>query len=725
MSLHDLDAYVILSEDNHSSEYVSPCDERRAYLTGFTGSAGVAVVTGQGISTTSFLYTDSRYYLQAEGQLSGGGGGETKEDGGGGGGGGGGGAQQPPLWTLKKQESHLPTIEEDLFNLLKGGKRIGVDPAIFPHSRYKSWTEGWSKSSDLLIRSSSSSSSGGAAASDIVKTTRPFLPPVLVPLSLNLVDEIWPDRPPVPCRPISVHPLLYAGESASSKLARVRHSLANESKTDAIVVQALDQICWLLNLRGEDIVCNPVFFAYCLVTRTECHLFVHRGAAGATAATATDALAAVAKDVPSAVPSASSAAASSAAIVSVGPQVSAALSEANVTLHPYSSFTPSVLKGLLPSGSFVLVERGTCSMSIASSIESADRCTLVETEYASPVNSLKSVKNEDEINGIRNAAERDSAAVVQFLAWLDEEIRARGDGAAEDATTQPPKPQLTESYLSSVLLSYRESKKDFVGVSFDTISSVGPNSAIIHYKPESGSSSERTLTLNDVYLLDSGGQYLDGTTDVTRTVCFGISPPELQAKRYYTRVLQGHVALCASTFPSGIAGLVLDGLARAPLWKDGLDYGHGTGHGIGAYLNVHEGPFGISGSSREGDVIRRNPRAVQTLLEPIVENMYMSNEPGYYLDGTFGFRIESDVVTKRSGKTAAAKDPGQRVYLDFECVTKVPMSRSLTDVALLSGDEKAWLNAYHGECVRALVPLLREIGDERAVEWLRKECEEV
>jgi len=622
---NDLDAYIILSEDNHASEYVSPCDERRSYLTGFSGSAGVVLVT----TTDCFLYTDSRYYLQAAQQL-------------------------PDNVTLKKMEPNLPTLEEDVFALLKN-KRVGVDPFIFPHTRAEQWASDWKKSSDLLRRTDPTNDS--------------LLPPTLVPILANLVDEIWPSRPPIPCSPILLHPLSLAGETTESKLTRVRSEL-KESKSDVLIVTALDQIGWLFNLRGGDIDCNPVFFSYAVVTQDACHLFLHRGKA---------------------------------AVQTNFPDVKKHLSKADVTLHPYGKFTPEFLAELLPSKAFVLVEKGTCSMSIAAAIVTAS-CTLVETEDMSPINHMKSIKNSAEIEGIKSSALRDSAAVCQFFAWLEEKLVA-GE-------------VWSESKLSDELEKFRAAQKDFVGVSFDTISSVGPNSAVIHYKPEAGSDQELKLSRDDIYLLDSGGQYLDGTTDVTRTTCFGTTTAE--QRRYYTRVLQGHINLGRAVFPEGTCGLVLDGLARAPLWADGLDYGHGTGHGIGAYMNVHEGPFGISGASRPGNLVRKNPRALQVLLEPIKEGMYMSNEPGFYLDGHYGFRIESDIVTVKSGLSKE----GERAYLEFDCVTKVPMSKSLTEVSLLNSTEKKWLNEYHQDCLESVKGLLQEAGDSRALAWLERECEE-
>ncbi|GMH53850.1 hypothetical protein TrRE_jg10182, partial [Triparma retinervis] len=289
-----------------------------------------------------------------------------------------------------------------------------------------------------------------------------------------------------------------------------------------------------------------------------------------------------------------------------------------------------------------------------------------------------------------------------FLAWLDEEVIK---GAV-----------YKEAELADFLTTYRQQIDGYVGDSFETISSVGRNASVIHYKAEAGSEEELSLHAHDIYLLDSGGQYVDGTTDVTRTVCFG--SPTASQKFGYTACLKGHIGLGSAVFPAGTCGLVLDAYARGPLWSLGLDYGHGTGHGIGAFMNVHEGPFGISGAGRPGDLIRRSQAAQAMLLQPVEEGYYMSNEPGYYVDNQYGFRIESDCVTKVSPR---GEKEGKRVFLEFETVTKVPMSRNLTEVDMLTAEEKKWLNEYHRVCEEEVGTLLGD--DERARKWLKAQCQ--
>jgi len=576
----------------------------------------------------AMLFTDSRYYLQAGNQLS-------------------------SDWRLMKQEPSDPLIEDVIFDKLKG-KKVGIDPYQFPNSKFKQWTEKWTKESAKLKRKDPSPSNN---------------PPSLVPLPRNLVDAMWPTRPPIPQNPVKLHPDSLAGESVPSKLGRVRKAVSEESKADAIIISALDQIGWLFNLRGSDIMCNPVFFSYALVTSEgAAHLFLGRRDGNVDAV--------------------------------LDDEARAKLGESGVEIHAYSDFNAEFLPSLLPEKAYVLVEKGTCSVAIAECVERGGG-SVVETEWCSPVELFKAKKNSAEIAGIRDSARRDSVAIVRFLAWLEEEVLA---GKV-----------YREAELANILNTYRLQVEGFVDESFETISSVGRNSSVIHYKAEAGAEDELELKAGDVYLLDSGGQYIDGTTDVTRTVCFGKEPTEAQ-RAGYTACLKGHIGLGSARFPVGTCGLVLDAFARGPLWQKGLDYGHGTGHGIGAYMNVHEGPFGISGSSRPGNLIRKSPFAQSMLLQPILEGYYMSNEPGYYVDGEFGFRIESDCVTVKSSEPG----DGKKEYLQFETVTKVPMSRALTNPLDLSEEEKKWLNDYHSSCLKELTPLLKE--DNRANIWLKRMC---
>ena len=631
---HDIAAYVVGSEDNHSSEYVSPCDERRSFLSGFSGSAGTAIVTMNG----AYLFTDSRYYQQAIKQLD------------------------SSCWELCKMEAKSLTMQE-LLRLKIGNNnsnnRVGVDPAIFSKTKAKEWTEYWT---------------GGGKENDS-STSSPS--PTLVPIKTNLVDMIWTNRPAIPQNEIYTHPLSLSGESISSKLTRIKEASKN---VDALAISALDQIAWLFNLRGSDIVCNPVFYSYALISfRDEtAHLFLGRRE-GIT-------------DLPD--------------------KLKSHLDEEtregcwSVAAIPYSNFADSIANPeILPSKSRLLVERGSISMAISDAIESA-HCVLVETEAAGIVNQLKASKNSVEISNIIEESDRDSAAIVSFFAYL-----ALALDNVDNTTTSAGDP-LTESALAERLKTFRRASSSYLYDSFDCIAAVGSNASIIHYKPEAGSNLEKTLSKNEIFLLDSGGQYRGGTTDVTRTIHFG--SPTSKERDFYTRVLQGHVAMASAKFPVGVSGVVLDAMARGPLWNVCADYGHGTGHGIGASLNVHEGPFGVGGSSRPADFIRKNAK-YSAYFEPILAGYYMSDEPGYYEDGEFGIRIESDLITEHV--------VGHEKFLQFQYITKVPFCHALINVGMLTEKEKSWIDAYHRECKMALTPLLKD--DSTTLKWLEGECREI
>ncbi|GMH76034.1 hypothetical protein TrLO_g14821 [Triparma laevis f. longispina] len=789
----NLSAYIITSSDAHNSEYVSPCDERRSYLTGFSGSAGEALVTASG----AYLWTDSRYYLQVERQLGEG-------------------------WTLMKQEPGVINVQDFLSQLNDGvelnafvtvdnddyvvrepkiyatlsfqtfissqsaillGRKtydtllslptlpfpsnlpiyvltnnhtLPLPPPGIPIGRLAAdmedvvleiekligpgtqnvYVEGLnilqqihdsnllstlrvmtlynshlrlpgsklpsSLSSKLKTTKSTTTSEDqvfydfrvakpstrvgvwspgfGAGRAEQFKESwekieavrtrlsQPYNPPLLIPMPNNLIDSIWVDRPPIPQEPLRVMPLELAGETVSSKIERVMKETKNAGCT-ATVINALDQIAWLFNLRGSDIVCNPVFFSYATLTSRSVTLFLGRSTGSST----------------------------------ISSSVKSHLEISNVIIKDYEEF--NCLKGVIEEGEFVLVENESCSLGVVEAVENAGG-KVVKSDGGYCVSLFKAKKNEKEIEGCRRACLVDAAAVIKFLAWL--EVEGEGKKEAE---------------LADILETYRVAcgGETYLGVSFDTISSINENSAVIHYKPEAGSENEKTLTISEdgftVYLLDSGGQYDDGTTDVTRTVVFG--EPSSEVKVAYTAVLQGHLNLARMKFPRGTCGLALDAMARAPLWAKGLDYGHGTGHGIGAGLNVHEGPFGISGSSKRGDLLRKNARGLFMVLEPINEGYFMSNEPGYYKDGAWGIRIESDMVSK-----VWKSDGGLgKTYLEFENLTWVPMCRRLIDAELLTSDEREWVNWFQNECRVKLEQLLGD--DQRALEWLRRETEAV
>ncbi|EGO03418.1 hypothetical protein SERLA73DRAFT_174889 [Serpula lacrymans var. lacrymans S7.3] len=580
-------AFVVPSEDQHSSEYLAHCDERRAFISGFNGSAGCAIVTLK----DAYLFTDGRYFLQAEQQLD-------------------------KNWKLMKQGlPDVPTWQDFLSKHLEQGTRIGIDPTLI------SKVDADSLGKSLEPRNSK-----------------------LVSLEKNLVDIAWgQDRPPRPTSNVFPLDIKYAGKSSADKIQHLREELRKKN-AKAMVVNMLDEVAWLFNLRGSDIDYNPVFFAYAIITEKSAALFVNPVQIDD-----------VVRDY-------------------IGSQAE---------IRPYDDFfsylkeTCSNLQ-LSKEAPVLLGDKG--SLAVAEAI-GQDNVLVVP----SPVAALKTIKNETEIEGFRQCHIRDGAALARYFAWLEEQLE---NGV-----------ELNESQGADQLEKFRSELDMFKGLSFTTISSTGPNGAIIHYSPDPNDCA--IIKKDQLYLCDSGGQYLDGTTDVTRTLHFGT--PTDEEKRAFTRVLQGHISIDTAVFPTGTSGYISDSFARRALWQDGLDYRHGTGHGVGHFLNVHEGPQGI------GTRIGYNNF-------PLKAGMTISNEPGYYADGRFGIRIEN-VIIVREAQTPYNFGNG---YLAFEHLTMCPIHKKLVDLSILTVQERDWLNAYHAETWKKVSPLLH--NDPRALAWLEREC---
>lgn len=568
---HRLDGYIVPTQDAHSSEYIAACDGRREFLSGFTGSAGTALVT----DSAALLWTDGRYHLHARRELS-------------------------DAWTLMPQgEPDCPSMSSYISNTFPGkSARIGIDPTLVSISGF----------------------------SNI---------PGLTGVDSNLVDQVWPEKPAVPCNPVYDHPVEYSGSTSKEKLAKVRQSMT-ELGADAVVLTALDEIAWITNLRGSDIACNPVFFAYAIVTLDQAYLFMDSSRLTG--------------------------------------------SPSGFSIQEYSQ----VYSFLESYSGVVWMDPSQCNYKIYSTCK--DSCVLQQ----SPVQMLKAVKNPVELAGMRNAHLKDAVAKIKFLAWLEKEVTSSNS-------------ILTEYACAEKLLGFRQQQPLFMGVSFDTISSSGPNGAVIHYSPARTGSSR--VTAEEMYLVDSGGQYRDGTTDVTRTVHFG--RPSAFQKECYTRVLKGHIGLARVVFPYGTSGPTLDVLARQHLWEAGLEYKHGTGHGIGAFLNVHEGPHGISATTA---------RAVMasTALEP---GMLVTDEPGYYHEGEFGIRIENVL------EVVEASTPyhynGMR-FLTFNNITLIPLCANLIQRDMLSTEDIVWINSLHREVMQKVAPFLQD--DKETLEWLQAAC---
>ncbi|KAJ1302268.1 hypothetical protein OPQ81_001087 [Rhizoctonia solani] len=593
MKENQVDAYVVVSEDQHSSEYLAGCDARRAFISGFDGSAGCAVIS----MSAAFLFTDGRYFLQASQQLD-------------------------SNWTLMKQGiPGVPTWQEFLAKKLPEGTKIGIDPTLI------SVSDATSLRTTLAPRNSS-----------------------LVPIATNLVDKIWTLRPPRPAKPIHPLSLEYAGTSAAEKLGTLRGKLARAGATG-----------------GADIDYNPVFFAYAVVTPDTAILFVNSS--------------------------------------QLTPEAQEWLKEAGWVVEGYEN----IIKRLEELGSKVKEaneeekDAGDADTDEAPPKGEAKGRVLIDSKTSlavahalgdghyhvvrSSIADAKSIKNTVELEGFRNCHIRDGVALARYFAHLEEHLSG------------PEQPKWSEYQAAKVLERYRSELDLFKGLSFTTISSTGPNGAIIHYSPAEEGSAE--IKKEQIYLCDSGAQFLDGTTDVTRTWHFGT--PTKEEKRAFTRVLQGHISIDTAVFPTGTTGYLLDAFARRALWADGL------GHGVGHYLCVHEGPQGI------GTRITYNDTKLK-------EGMVLSNEPGYYADGRFGIRIESIVLVR---KVSTPNDFGSRGYLGFENVTMCPIQTKLVDLTLLNDAERDWLNKYHAKVLEKVGPELAKVGDLRAQAWLERECAEI
>ncbi|RMZ86034.1 hypothetical protein DV737_g302, partial [Chaetothyriales sp. CBS 132003] len=600
MQEHKVDVYIVPSEDSHQSEYIAPCDGRREYICGFSGSAGTAVIT----LNQAALATDGRYFNQASKQLD-------------------------SNWKLLKQGLEgVPTWQEWVTEQATGGKTVGVDPTVLTAADAKKLGETLEKKSKAI----------------------------LVAVKQNLVDSIWSDRPARPVEKVIVLSEKYAGKSFKDKLADLRKEI-DKRKCAGMVISMLDEIAWLFNLRGNDIPYNPVFFSYATVTAHTATLYVDSE--------------------------------------KLRPEVKDYLGDA-VSIKPYDSLFPDLpalseayLNDLQANGDAEskpkhekLLLSNRASWALSQGLGGEESVELVR----SPIADAKAIKNESELEGMRQCHIRDGAALIEYFAWLEDQLINK-------------KATLDEVQGADKLEQIRSKGKHFVGLSFDTISSTGPNAAVIHYKPEPGSCS--VIDPNAVYLCDSGAQYLDGTTDTTRTLHFG-TPTNMEIKSY-TLVLKGVIALDRAVFPKGTTGFAIDAFARQHLWREGLDYRHGTGHGVGSFLNVHEGPIGIG------------TRSAYSEVSLSIGNV-ISDEPGYYEDGNFGIRIENMIMAREANTKHKF---GDKPWIGFEHVTMVPMCRKLIDPLLLAPEERDWLNDYHKEVWEHTSPYFKD--DKLTSEWLSRE----
>ncbi len=574
-----LSGFIVPHADEYQNEYVPACAERLAWLTGFTGSAGTAVV----LAEQAAIFVDGRYTLQVRDEVD------------------------AAVMTPRHLEEE--PVHAWLSAVLRPGDRLGYDP--------------WLHTPHEVGRLKEACSRSGAA---------------LIPCEPNPVDALWETRPAPPAAKVVPHDLIYTGKSSDDKRRELAATLKHEN-IGVAVLTAPDSIAWLLNVRGHDVEHTPVPLGFALLYQDgTASLFLdpHK----------------ISDDLAS----------------HVGPAV---------RIRPVSGFHDT-LEQLGRAGERVLCDPNRTASWIferlarsgARVIEGEDPCLL-----------SKACKNAVEINGAREAHKRDGAAVCEFLAWLSREART-GQVSERDA----------QSYLDAC----RRRQPLWQDMSFPTISAAGPNGAIVHYRATDASC--RRLEPGTLYLVDSGGQYRDGTTDVTRTLAVG--SPTAEHRDRYTRVLKGHIALATATFPQGTTGAQLDALARRPLWEAGLDYAHGTGHGVGSYLGVHEGPQRIS---KSGHAVALQP------------GMILSNEPGYYKSGEYGIRLENLVVVI----PATLNGDNGREWLGFETITLAPFDASLIDGTFLNATERAWLNAYHARVRAVIVPLV----DPSTAAWLERATE--
>jgi Xaa-Pro aminopeptidase len=557
-----LHGFVVPRSDEHQSEYVPKNAERLSWLTGFTGSAGTAIV----LQDKAALVVDGRYTQQAEAQV------ETS--------------------VIAPVQQAKTSVEDWIAANLPAGTALAYDP--------------WLHTSEGLKRLEAAVDRAGGR---------------LMPVDINLIDVIWIDRPPAPQAPVRPHPISHAGETIEAKLDRIRERLKKD-KLDALVVSDPHNLAWTFNLRGGDVGHTPLPLGYALIpAEGQPSLYLDPAKVTNQAGAAVGGLADFAEP---------------------------------------SAFAPA-LDALGGRGAKVRIDSGTGAVALARRIEAAGGKPDMG---ADPISLMKAVKNSTEIEGSKAAHRRDAVAVARFLAWFDREA---------------PSGRLTEIDAAEALEAFRIETGALRDVSFPSISAAGPNAALPHYRVTR--STNRRIEANGIYLIDSGAQYEDGTTDITRTLVVGEPTAEMRDRN--TRVLKGHIAIARAVFPKGTTGAQIDSFARRPLWEAGLDFDHGTGHGIGSYLSVHEGP----------------QRIAKTGHTTLKAGMMLSNEPGFYKAGAYGIRIENLVLVE-----PRQIDGGDREMLGFETLTLAPIDLRLIEPTLLDAAETAWLDAYHAWVRETLSP---------------------
>ena len=584
MRREHLAAFIFPSTDPHQGEYIPDHWKGREFISGFNGSAGTAVVTLH----SAALWTDSRYFIAAEEQLKG-----------------------TEFQLMKLKIEGTPTIPEWLGKECGAGAEVAVDGMVNSASSVKELIADLRKQGGITLRTN------------------------LAPLA-----QIWQNRPPIPDRPVEIYPLKYAGEAAHDKITRIRLAL-RKLHADGMLMSALDDIAWTLNLRGTDVHCNPVFVSYLLISSKDVTLYINKE--------------------------------------KLSPEVLAYLKAEGVGVDAYEN----VKKGL--KGYFeynILLDPDEVNYTLYEVVRKKESPKTEIVEAESPVKRMKTVKNETEIAGFRNAMLKDGIAMVKFLKWLD--------SWKEDSSAAEP---LTEISIDRKLTALRAEQPLYRDISFDTIAGYGEHAAIVHY--EATPETDIPLQPKGLLLLDSGAQYLDGTTDITRTIALG--PLTDEEKKIYTLVLKGHIQIELCKFPSGSSGTQIDILARKDMWREGLNYLHGTGHGVGTYLNVHEGPHQFR---------------MEWKPAPLVAGMTITDEPGIYLPGRCGARTENTLLIVPYRETEFGR------FLQFEPLTLCPIDKTPIVMEMMTPEEIVWLNDYHQLVFDRLSPHLDD--DEKA--WLQEAC---
>lgn len=580
MKQYNIDAYIIPSSDPHLSEYPADCWKARTWISGFTGSAGTVVITAD----KAGLWTDSRYFLQADKELSGSG-----------------------IELYKMSLPETPSIPDFLLGELQKSQTVALDGQTYSVAEASTLTVALSKKE------------------------------ITLQTSLDLIGEIWNNRPQLPGDPLFILPVEHSGTAAHDKIIKINNKL-RQLGADCTLLCALDEIAWTFNIRGNDVSYNPVVVSYAFISEDESVLFIQSG--------------------------------------KLNKEVADELQKEGILIADYSKAGTYLSR--LKTGTHIFIDRNKTNIALYNAIPES----CLKIEGTSPVALLKSIKNETEIKGFRNAMVKDGVALTRFYIWLEKAL-ASGE-------------KVTELSASEKLSAFRAQQALYASDSFGTICGYQAHGAIVHYSATT--ESDATLVPEGMLLIDSGAQFFDGTTDITRTWTLGNTTE--QQRKDFTRVLKGHISLAKCKFPRGTRGSQLDILARKALWDCGINYLHGTGHGIGHFLNVHEGPQSIR--------MEENPVALQP-------GMVISNEPGLYRTDEYGIRIENLILVREDSETEFGK------FYSFETLTLCPIDKNLVEVSMLSAREHAWFNKYHQTVYDRLSPFLTEEENQ----WLKDKTAEI